>query len=334
MTNRRFVLASRPTGFPAEENFRLVSEPVPEPGEGEVIVKLLYLSVDPYMRGRMSDAKSYAQPVAIGETMVGGGVGRVLQSRAAGIAEGDFVSGMFGWQEYAVCPAKQVQKLEADRALLSAALGPLGMPGLTAYFGLLDICRPQAGETVLVSGAAGAVGSYVGQIAKIKGCFAAGIAGGSEKVRLLTEEFGFDAAYDYKSVTDHASAIKQMCPKGVDCYFDNVGGAITDAAVMRMNTFGRISVCGQISQYNNTAVEVGPRLFSQILVRQLRVEGFIVMRYFDRAREGRAEMAQWIREGRLKYRETVIEGFENMPRAFFGVLRGENIGKMLVKAAD
>jgi leukotriene B4 12-hydroxydehydrogenase/15-oxo-prostaglandin 13-reductase len=333
VTNRQFRLACRPVGFPTEENFQLAESAVPPIEDGEVLVRVQYLSVDPYMRGRMSDAKSYAEPVALGETMIGGGVGRVIESRAPEVSPGDIITGMLGWQEYAVCRAKHVRKLGPQEPP-TAALGPLGMPGLTAYFGLLDLCQPKAGETVLVSGAAGAVGSYVGQIAKIQGCRVAGIAGGPEKVRRLTGELGFDAAYDYKDVASHSAAIKEMCPAGVDCYFDNVGGPITDAALTRMNTFGRIAICGQISQYNNTAVEMGPRPFVQILARQLRVEGFIVSRYFPRAKEARDQMLSWILDGRLRYLETIVEGFENTPRAFFGVLRGENTGKMLVRFGE
>lgn len=240
--------------------------------------------------------------------------------------------GGWGWQEYATADAKALRKLDPSLAPVSTALGVLGMPGMTAYFGFLDICKPQPGETVLVSGAAGAVGSLVGQIAKIQGCRVIGIAGTDDKVQWMTRELGFDAGFNYKSVSDYSEKLKELCPKGIDCYFDNVGGAITDAVFPRMNTYGRISVCGQISQYNLEKPEPGPRLLGQVLVKQLKVEGFIVFRFQDRYGEGIRQMAQWLREGRLKYREEVVEGFENMAKAFIGMLHGDNTGKMVVKA--
>jgi len=302
------------------------------PSEGQVLVKSKYWSVDPYMRGRITGVRTYADPVNIGDVMQGAAVGQVVESKAAGLAPGDFVMGGWGWQEYATADAKSLRKLDPNLAPVSTALGVLGMPGMTAYFGFLDICKPQPGETVLVSGAAGAVGSLVGQIAKIQGCRVIGIAGTDDKVQWMTRDLGFDAAFNYKSVSDYSEKLKELCPNGIDCYFDNVGGAITDAVFPRMNTYGRVSICGQISQYNLEKPEPGPRLLTHILVKQLKVEGFIVFRFQNRYAEGIQQMAHWLREGRIKYREEVVEGFENMVKAFIGMLRGDNTGKMVVKA--
>ena len=329
--NRQFKLAARPVGLPKESDFKLVEAHLPEPKDGEVVLKTLYLSVDPYMRGRITGIKSYADPVNIGDLMVGGAVGQVVQSNSPAFRPGDHAVGFWGWQEYAVEPAKALQKLNPSIAPLSTALGILGMPGMTAYFGFLEICKPQPGETVVVSGAAGAVGSIVGQIAKIKGCRAVGIAGRDDKVEYLVKELGFDAAFNYKTASDYGEKLKELCPNGIDCYFDNVGGAITDAVFPLMNLFGRVSICGQISQYNLEKPEPGPRLLAYILVKQLRVEGFIVLRFMPRVQEGIAQMAKWLQEGKLKYHEQIVEGFENTPRAFIGMLQGENTGKMLVK---
>jgi hypothetical protein len=284
------------------------------------------------MRGRITGVRTYADPVNLGEVMQGGAVGQVVESRAEGLAAGDFVTGMWGWQEFAIENAKSVRKLDPALAPVSTALGVLGMPGMTAYFGFLDICKPQAGETVLVSGAAGAVGSLVGQIAKIQGCRAIGVAGTDDKVDWLVKELGLDAGFNYKSTSDYSARLKELCPKGIDCYFDNVGGALTDAVLPQMNVYGRVSICGQISQYNLEKPELGPRLLSHVLVKQLKVEGFIIFRFQNRYPEGIQQMARWLREGRLKHREEVVEGFENIVKAFIGMLHGENTGKMLVKA--
>jgi len=332
MLNKRIVLAARPSGEPRESDFQLVEGDIETMASGDVLVEVLWVSVDPYMRGRMNDAKSYIEPFQIGQTIQAGAVGRVLRSNSKDFADGDFVEGMLGWQTCALASAKNLRKLDASLAPVETALGVLGMPGMTAYFGFLDICQPKPGKTVVVSGAAGAVGSYVGQIARIKGCRVIGIAGGPAKCDVLKNEFGFDAAIDYKN-SNVASELRALCPKGIDCYFDNVGGAITDAVFPQLATFARVSVCGQISQYNNTAIETGPRLLSYVLVKQARVEGFIVTRYMSRAKEFFADMVPWVREGRIKYRQTVVDGIENAPRAFIGMLRGENTGKMLVKVA-
>ncbi len=329
---RQFKLAARPVGLPKESDFSLVSAPMPAPADGQVLVKTVYLSVDPYMRGRITGVRTYADPVLVGDVMQGGTVGQVVQSKSADFAPGDFVIGQWGWQEHAAVDAKTVRKLDPKIAPVSTALGVLGMPGMTAYFGFLDICNPKAGETVVVSGGAGAVGSLVVQIAKIKGCRAIGIAGDDSKVDCMVNEFGCDAGFNYKTVTDYSAKLKELCPNGIDCYFDNVGGAITDAVFPLMNTFGRVSVCGQISQYNMEKPEPGPRLLSIVLVKQLKVEGFIVTRFQNKMPEGITQMAQWLREGKLKHREHVVDGFENTVRAFIGMLKGDNTGKMLVKA--
>jgi len=316
--------------MPKESDFRLVSAPLPALGNGQVLLRTMFLSVDPYMRGRMNGIRTYADPVDIGQLMVGGTVGKVVQSSNPQFQVGDVVVGYWGWQEFAVSDGKGLQKLDASLAPASTALGVLGMPGMTAYFGFLDICQPKPGETVVVSGAAGAVGSLVGQIAKIKGCRAVGIAGSDDKIAWLVNELGFDAAFNYKTTEDYVAKLKELCPKGIDCYFDNVGGPVTDAILPVLNVKARISVCGQISQYNSARPEPGVRPYVFLLSKQSRAEGFIVSQFADRFPEGVAQMAQWIKEGKLKYREHFVEGFENAPRALIGVLQGDNTGKMIV----
>jgi NADPH:quinone reductase len=327
----QFKLAARPVGMPKESDFAMVEIPMPTPGDGQVLVRTSFLSVDPYMRGRITGVRSYADPVLVGDVMVGGAVGQVVESRHTGFAAGDFVVGYWGWQDYAVVDGKTLLKLKPNLAPVSTALGVLGMPGMTAYFGFLEICKPQPGEVVVVSGAAGAVGSLVGQIAKIKGCRVVGIAGADDKVQWLVHDLGFDAAFNYKTVSDYMAKLKEICPAGIDCYFDNVGGAITDAVFPLLNVFGRVSVCGQISMYNLEKSEPGPRLLPFTLVKQLKVEGFIVTRWQSRWGEGITQMAQWLKEGKIQHREQIVEGFENTVKAFIGMLQGENTGKMLVK---
>jgi NADPH-dependent curcumin reductase CurA len=331
--NKQIVLASRPIGFPKESDFKLVQSPIPSPGEGEVLVRSVYLSVDPYMRGRMNEVGSYAPPVKIGQVMVGGVAGQVVQSKDPGLAGGDYVAGEIGWQQYGVAPAATLRKLDPKIAPISTGVGVLGMPGMTAYFGLLDICDPKPGETVFVSGAAGAVGSLVGQIAKIKGCRAVGTAGSDRKVDYLISELGFDAAFNYKTVGDYPAKLRELCPDGIDVYFDNVGGAITDAVFGQLNRRARISICGQISQYNLEKPEMGPRLLWVLLVKQARAEGFLVPQFIDRWPEGIKQMASWVGEGKLKYHEDIEQGIENAPRAFIGMLNGKNLGKQLVQIA-
>ena len=321
-------------GMPKESDFRLVEAAIPALASGQVLIRTLFLSVDPYMRGRMTGVRTYADPVDIGQLMVGGTVGKVLQSLNPQFQAGDTVAGYWGWQEYAISDGRGLQKLDANRAPISTALGALGMPGMTAYFGFLDLCRPKTDDTVVVSGAAGAVGSLVGQIAKIKGCRAVGVAGSDQKVAWLTDEMGFDGAFNYKTTEDYVAKLKELCPKGIDCYFDNVGGSVTDAVLPVLNVRARISVCGQISQYNAAKPELGVRPYIFLLSKQCRAEGFIVTQFMERYPEGMAQMAQWMKEGKLKYREHIVNGFENAPRALIGVLQGENTGKMLVKFAE
>jgi NADPH-dependent curcumin reductase CurA len=266
--------------------------------------------------------------------MVGGTVGKVIESHHPGFKADDIVEGRLGWQEYAVSDGTGLRKVDPSLAPISTALGVLGMPGLTAYFGLLDIGRPRPGETVVVSGAAGAVGSLVGQIAKIKGCRAVGIAGSDQKVAWLVNELGFDAAFNYKAAGDYADELQKLCPSGIDVYFDNVGGAITDAVFRLINTGARISICGQISQYNLEESEMGPRPLGVLLTKQARAEGFLVFQFTERYQEGLRQMAEWLRDGRIKYREEFVEGLENAPRAFIDMLKGKNTGKQLIRIAD
>jgi NADPH:quinone reductase len=331
--NKQIILAQRPEGLPKESDFKLVESPILTPAVGEILVRTLYLSVDPYMRGRMNDVKSYAPPVKLGEVMVGGVVGQVTQSNLAQFQKGDIVEGFFGWQEYGVSDGKGARKIDPQLAPISTALSVLGMPGLTAYFGLLDLGEPQAGETVVVSGAAGAVGSMVGQIAKIKGCRVVGVAGSDAKVDYLVRELGFDAAFNYKTTDDYFKKLKELCPGGIDVYFDNVGGPLTDAVFKLINVKARVCVCGQISQYNLARPEMGPRFLWKLIEKRARVEGFLVFQFADRYPEGLRQMAEWYKAGKMKIREEIAEGIENAPRAFIGMLRGQNTGKQLVKAA-
>jgi NADPH:quinone reductase len=331
-TNRQFVLESRPNGLPTEANFKLIDTPIPALHDGEFLARALYLSVDPYMRGRISGMKSYAAPVEIGQVMVGGGVAEVVESKNPQFAPGDVVGIYMGWQEYIVSKGGGVRKIDPSVAPVSTAEGVLGMTGLTAYFGLLDVCNPKAGETVVVSGAAGAVGSIVGQIAKIKGCRTVGIAGGDDKVAWILKECGFDAAFNYKTTDNYSAKLKELCPNGIDVYFDNVGGPITDAVFGLLNVGARISICGQISQYNATKMEMGPRLLGALIVARAKVQGFLVSDYAAKFGPALMEMGGWVHAGKIKYREDIVEGFENMPKAFIGLFSGENTGKRLVKA--
>ena len=333
--NRQITLAARPAGLPKPSDFALVTVAIPELGEGEVLSRVVYLSVDPYMRGRMTGKRGYADPIDLGDVIVGGTVSKVIESKHPRFAPGDYVQGMLGWQDLGIAHGNDLRKIDPQLAPLSTALGVLGMPGLTAYFGLLDIGRPQPGDTVAVSGAAGAVGSIVGQIAKIKGCRVVGIAGTDAKVEWLTGELGFDAAFNYKTTDDYYAVISELCPRGVDVYFDNVGGAISDAVIRRINPYARIALCGQISQYNVEQPEVGPRIIlTTILVRTARLEGFLVYQFTNRYKEGIVQMARWLAEGKLNYREQFTEGLESAPEAFIGMLTGANTGKQLVKVSE
>ena len=333
MENKQILLGSRPAGMPSGENFTIVTTPVPQPGDGEVLLRTLYLSVDPYMRGRMADRKSYVQPFALGEVLSGGAVAEVKESHSAAFQPGDIVTGMLPWQLYSVAKEKEVRKIDPTLAPVTTALGVLGMPGLTAYFGLLDIGQPKEGETVLVSGAAGAVGTVVCQIAKIKGCRVVGIAGSDEKNQYLEHELWVDETINYKTA-DLKQALKDACPGGVDVYFDNVGGAVSDAAMPFLNHGARIILCGQISLYNLEHPDVGPRVQPYLLVNSALMKGFIITDFAARFGEGVSQLGQWLAQGKMKYAENIIEGFENAPRAFLGLFAGENLGKQLVKIAD
>ena len=332
MKTRRIVLASRPKGSPTLDNFRLEDCELPPLAGGDVLVANRFLSLDPYMRGRMDEAKSYAKCVALGEVMIGGTVGDVIESRHPKFQPGDAVVGTLGWQEHATAEGGTLQKIDPNLAPLSAYLGTLGMPGVTAWVGLLDLAQPKAAETVVVSAASGAVGSVVGQLAKLHGARAVGIAGGPAKCAYVRDELGFDACIDYKA-GDFADELKAACPKGIDVYFENVGGMVLDTVLRYMNPFGRISVCGLISQYNaaNADELYGIRNFRSILMNRLRVQGFIVSDRMELWPRARKDLAGWYRDGRLKYRETVADGLANAPAAFLGLLRGENLGKQLVR---
>jgi NADPH-dependent curcumin reductase CurA len=327
MQNRRVLLASRPAGWVTEDNFRIEDAPMPAPADGEVLVRNLWLSLDPYMRGRMSDAKSYVKGVEIGEVMVGQTVGEVLESKNPQLKQGDKVLTQLGWQLYG--SAREVSRVEEGKAPLSYYLGLLGMPGLTAYFGLKEIGQPRPGETVVVSAASGAVGSVVGQLAKLWGCRAVGIAGGAQKCEYATRELGFDACVDYKAGNLHRD-LKEACPKGVDVYFDNVGGETLDTLLRLMNLRSRIVVCGLISDYNATQ-PYGLKNIRAVLVNRIRMQGMIVFDWKERYGEALQALAGYFLQGKLKYRESVVEGLDNAPKGLIALLKGQNFGKQLVK---
>jgi len=326
--NREVRLAARPYGFPKDSDFELAETPIPEPGDGQVLVRNVWLSVDPYMRGRMSEARSYAANFEVGVCMTGGAVGQVIESRSDKLAVGDWVNSMNGWREYFIADGGSLMKIDPELAPVSKALGVLGLTGLTAYVGLLDLGQPKEGETVFVSAATGAVGSIVGQIAKLKGCRTVGSAGSAEKVA-RAKEAGFDDAFNYKEERP-AEALDRLCPDGIDVYFENVGGEHLEAALPRMRLFGRVVLCGLISHYNDTEMRPGPSLVPA-LTNRLTIRGFIISDHFDRLADFLRDMGQWVREGKIVDEETVVEGIENAPAAFMGLLRGENRGKMLVK---
>lgn len=332
LINHQFRLAARPVGEPKRSDWTYVEEPAREPGEGEVQIRVLYLSLDPAMRGWMNDAKSYVRPVQIGEVMRAGGVGEVIASRHAGFKPGNHVYGTLGVQEYATLDGKALTQIDTRVAPLPVFLGTLGMPGMTAYFGLLDIGRPQPGQTVVVSGAAGAVGSVVGQIAKLKGCRAVGIAGGRDKCDYILNELGFDAAIDYKS-EDVKKALRQHCPQGIDVYFDNVGGDILDAALSQIARNARIVICGAISQYNSTSGIKGPANYLSLLVNRASMTGMIVFDYADRYPQAMHEMSAWYAQGKLKSREDIVEGLETFPDTLLKLFSGANFGKLVLKVA-
>src|SRR5947209_12360251 len=327
-TNQQFRLANRPTGLPGRDTWELTEEPLADPGEGEVAVEVHYISLDPAMRGWMNEGESYVPPVPIGEVMRALGVGRVIASQDPGLAEGDFVVGLLGVQRYAVVPAGGVTKVSDELAPLPSYLNALGMPGMTAYFGLLEIGRPQEGDNVVVSAAAGAVGSLVGQIAKLKSCRAVGIAGGAEKCRMVTEEYGFDAAIDYKAA-NVAKELREHCPDGIGVYFDNVGGGILEAALGNLARGARIVICGAVSQYNEPTM-TGPRNYMNLLVKRARMEGFVVFDFANRYAEAAKEIAGWISAGRVMSHEHIVDGFETFPETLLMLYTGENKGKLVL----
>ena len=331
--NRQVILSSRPTGIPQAEHFRVVETPVPVPGDGQVLVRNLYLSVEPAMRGWVNAVANYSEPVAIGAVMRSLAIGRVEVSHDPGYAPGDIVTGLFGWQDYAVVPARSIdRKLDPTGLPITTALGVLGLNGLTAYFALLDIGQPKAGETVVVSTAAGSVGSCVGQIAKIKGCRAVGIAGGPLKTRQCLEDFGYDAAIDYKADGLEA-ALDAACPKDIDVYFDNTSGPISDAVLRRLAVGARVIICGTASIASWDPIPQGPRVERHLLVKRARMQGFLVFDYIRQYAQARTELEGWVRDGLIRYREDILEGIEQAPDSIAGLYRGENLGKRLIRIA-
>jgi NADPH-dependent curcumin reductase CurA len=335
--NRQILLASRPKGEPTRENFKIVESEVPQAPTGGVLLKTLYLSLDPYMRGRMSEGASYAEPTEIGEVMPGGTVSEVIASNHNGFAKGDIVVGYTGWQAFAASNGEGLRKLDPKLAPISTALGVLGMPGMTAYTGLLNIGEPKPGETLVVAAASGAVGAIVGQIAKIKGCRVIGIAGGKEKVRYITEELGFDVGLDHRA-DDFAEKLKAACPDGIDIYFENVGGKVWEAVFPLLNLFARVPVCGLIAQYNATSLPAGPdqtpRLLFHILFKRLTLRGYIVTDFHAQTADFLRDVGAWLKAGKIKYREDIVDGLEHAPDAFIGLLQGKNFGKLLINVAD
>ena len=327
--SREIRLVARPAGLPGEDLFEVVEAPIQDPRDGQVLIRNAYFSIDPYMRPRMNDVRSYVAPFTLGEAMTGGAVGTVAVSRHPSFAEGDWVLHMLGWREWALSDGSGVRKLDAEIAPVSTALGVLGMPGFTAFYGLFEIGQPQPGETVFVSGAAGAVGSAAGQMAKLAGCRVVGSAGSAEKLEWL-REIGFDAVFDYRQ-RPARDALGAAAPEGIDIYFDNVGGDNLEAAIGQMRMYGRIVACGSISRYNDLEPAVGPRNLFMDVTKRLRMQGYIISDHYERFPEFAAKAERWLRDGQLRYRETVIDGIENAPAALLGLLRGENIGKMLVQ---
>ncbi|EEX40075.1 NADP-dependent oxidoreductase [Vibrio furnissii] len=335
LMNQRIVLASRPVGAPTKQDFRLETVTQPQPGEGEVLLRTIYLSLDPYMRGRMSDAKSYADPVALNAVMVGGTVCQIEVSHHPDFAVGEWVLAYTGWQRYAISNGDGLLKLGTQPTHPSFALGIMGMPGFTAYMGLLDIGQPKAGETIVVAAATGPVGATVGQIGKIKGCRVVGVAGGEDKCRHAVDVLGFDACIDHKA-DDFAEQLAQACPQGIDVYFENVGGKVFDAVMPLLNTKARIPLCGLVSQYNATALPEGPdrlsSLMGMLLVKRIKMQGFIIFDdYGHRYNEFAQDMSQWLAEGKMQYREQIVQGLAQAPTAFMGLLEGKNFGKLVIE---
>ncbi|QCT01197.1 oxidoreductase, zinc-binding dehydrogenase family protein [Paenibacillus algicola] len=332
--NEKIILTNRPEGMPTAEDFSIQEEQLPVPQAGEVLVRTLYVSVDPYMRGRMSSAKSYAAPYELGDVIKGGSIGQIMESTDPEWKQGDIVAGLWGWQRYAAAATDTLRRVDPELAPVSTALGVLGMTGLTAYFGLLDIGQPKEGETVVVSGAAGAVGMIVGQIAKIKGARVVGIAGSDEKNNYLVQELGFDAALNYRTESNLQSALEQACPNGVDVYFDNVGGEISDAVLSLLNKNARIPICGQIALYNLQQPDNGPRMQTQLLKNTALMKGFLVGDYAAEFGKALPELAGWLQSGQLQHAEHIVDGFEHTVEAFLGLFTGDNLGKQLVKVSE
>ncbi|MEX2494901.1 MAG: NADP-dependent oxidoreductase [Woeseia sp.] len=332
--NVEIRLASRPRGWVTGDNFKITEAPLPQPAEGQILVRNIYMSVDPYMRGRMNDTTSYVPPFQVGDVLQAGMVGQVVESRHPDFATGDYVNGMLGWQNYSLSSGQGLYKVARRDVPLSWHLGILGMPGMTAYVGLFTIARAQPGECVFVSAASGAVGSIVGQLAKIHGCRVAGCAGSDEKVSLLRKEFGYDAAFNYRSSESLPKSIAKVCPKGIDVDFENVGGDIFEAALRNMRPYGRIALCGMVANYNDAESEPGPRGMMSIIAKRLTLKGFIVTDHPDACREYVPKAIKWLAEGKLKYRESVAKGIENAPVAFIDMLKGRNIGKQIVQLGE
>lgn len=330
---KQIKLMKRPVGTPKQEDFAFIQAPIGEPAEGEVLVRTNYISVDPYLRGRMNDVKSYVPPFKLDSVISSGVVAQVVESKSPHFQKNDIVTGMLGWQEYTVAEESTIRKIDTTLAPASAYLSVLGMTGLTAYFGLLEIGQPKKDETVVVSGAAGAVGSAVGQIAKIKGAYVVGIAGSEEKVKYLTDELGFDAAINYKT-EDVKTALKNACPNGIDVYFENVGGKIGDAVLPLLNKFARIPVCGAISSYNSEEPDIGPRVQGYLIKSSALMKGFTVGDYASHFKEGSEALAEWLQEGKLHYEETVTDGFDSTIDAFLDLFKGANLGKAIVKVSE
>jgi len=333
-TNRQWRLAKRPEGTPGEDVFEFVEADVPDPGPGEALVRTIYLSVDPYMRGRMDGTSGYADAWGVDDPLEGGVVGEVVESNGAGFEAGDIVTGNMEWADYSTAPGTALQSVNPDLAPVSTALGVLGMPGRTAYFGTREVANVQAGDTFVVTGAAGAVGSVAGQIAELTGARAVGFAGSDEKVAFVEDELGFDRCINYETTDDYRAALDEAAPDGVDAYFDNVGGPITDAVFTRLNLDARVAVCGQISMYNATELPTGPRKLRHLISTRATVEGFLVSDFAPRFSEATEQLAEWVQSGDVQYRETVTEGLESAPDAFLGLFEGENIGKQLVRVGD
>ena len=328
--NKSWILHKRPLGYPKSEDFKLVESELPELLEGEILIESKFLSLDPYMRGRMNDTKSYAPSVKLGDVMTGEAVGKVIKSRNRKIKEGYFVNAHIGWQEYGKTDGNSVRIIDPNLAPISTALGVLGMPGLTAYFGLLNICKPLPGDTVVVSAASGAVGAIVGQIAKIMGCRVIGIAGSQRKIDYCSSELNFDFVINYKK-ENVINKILEYAPDGVDVYFDNVGGEISDAVISNIAIGGRIAICGQISLYNLEEAPMGPRMGGALLINQASMQGFLVFQFKSQYLDGLIRLSDWVRKGSLKYKEDIIDGIENAPKAFIGMMNGNNFGKLLIR---